>query len=281
MSPVRRPARRPAPPSVSPPRRFRAPPGSESPPATPRGWRLSALAPLSSDPIQDAVTPHTRPASSCRLPPGRPNTCSIDLASALQRNCVSEVRRALRENEMAVHTLVRGTACLPPLLAAVRRGCSGQILRLLLEEGAAVDEADFTGITPLLAVASAPPMLEPCDEFLWKAPSELPWLEVHSPKATAMTEERCCSHAALLLASGANPDIADGQGLTAAQLAEAAGRYRLAELIQHWTGVQACKVLRAHWSRAAADAASSAPSLLELPPGVDAFICACLEPRRG
>jgi len=278
MSPVLRASVRLNTPSRSPPRRSGARHGFESPPSAPR-HRRPALASLSSDPFPEAVTPRARPALGSQLPLGRPGTCSADLAGALQRNCVWEVRRALQADEMAVHCPVRGTACEPPVLAAVRRGCSGQVLRLLLDEGAAVNGADFSGLTPLLAVASSPPMLEPCNEFSWKTPTELPWLEVRSPEATAMTEERCCGHAALLLAAGADASIVDGQGLTAAQNAEAAGRHRLAKLIQHWSGMQACKALRAHWSRASEGAASSASSLLQLPAGVDAFICECLEPR--
>uniref|UniRef100_A0A7S0B9F5 Uncharacterized protein n=1 Tax=Pyrodinium bahamense TaxID=73915 RepID=A0A7S0B9F5_9DINO len=139
----------------------------------------------------------------------------------------------------------------PLALAAVRSGCSPQILALLLQHGASVDATDGTKLTALATVAQVEEVLLPALPPIGgdaatsaggRAAMLKPCLRMpgsHRVFATKeASEERCCAYAAVLLSFGADPRWPDSTGVAAADRAERNGRPRLANLIRHWGGEQ-------------------------------------------
>lgn len=148
------------------------------------------------------------------------------LRDAIRKDCPVAVLAALDEDPCAAG---KPLSCDQswPLSAAVRRGCSAQLLAVLLLHGADVDAASTDGFTALDLVAR----MDVQSTFV-PGPS---W----TMASVRLREERCCAQAALLLAFGAQAGRKDQDGLSAADHAEKANRFQLARLLRHWGGEEA------------------------------------------
>jgi len=153
----------------------------------------------------------------------------------------------------------------PPLLMAVRYGCSREILCALQAHGADINAADDEGITPLAVAAGAdipvccftssieemipPPSTYPVHTQAM-AEHSWPYLPLQFQRATVELggSQASYAHVQSLLGLGANPSFKCKGGLTAADFARQRGMTQAAELICHWNGWIAAEVLNRLWS---------------------------------
>jgi len=213
----------------------------QTPPSTPRlrpvqtpKRRLSA-----SPPRGRSATPprRSRLATSRATPPCkfRPAT---SLRFALQKRSLRLAQQALAHDKLAAVEPSRE----PALLLAVRCGCSADILRLLLNNGADVNGADADGVTPLTALACAPK--EQVRDWInvdLKAVQHLVRdLEVDKPAsgAAVLNDALCCELASVLLAYGADCSRTGSAAVSAAELAQRNERDGLAVCIWSWRNMQ-------------------------------------------
>lgn len=210
-------------------------------------------------------------------PPQAPRIGREPLYFALRANDLDAVRAALDADPFPWGLLLR-RCDVPPVLAALRFGCSLPVMRLLLQHGAEVDATDRLGKTALMALAHAGPRppqqaalpwalrpLEgvadgPSTSSVWPSASANPAallflkqglpgtgrLDPDPPEPLKLSEPGRCAFAALLLSFGADASLHDELGLTAANHAEAAGLHQLTDLLRHWGGKerQALRTLR-------------------------------------
>jgi hypothetical protein len=139
----------------------------------------------------------------------------------------------------------------PPLVVAVRRGCSLQLLVALLKHGADPNACDPQGMTALDALAQLRPKpslhvhtMQGWTVAPWEGAFPASW-DNFAPQTVTTTERQRCAYGALLLAFGADARRQGRNGLTAIELAEEQGQARLAHLLQHWAGSELRAVRRA------------------------------------
>jgi len=102
-------------------------------------------------------TPPSTPRSCRRIPSTPPplrRASSEPLLSGLERNCLRRVRSALEADPDAARLPLMEPRCEWPLCAAIRLGCSGDIVRLLTQNGAMVEVTNEQGQSPLQRLSS-------------------------------------------------------------------------------------------------------------------------------
>lgn len=134
----------------------------------------------------------------------------------------------------------------PYLTQAVQRGCSPELLALLLEHGVdpnARGPQGTTALDALVPVQFVPSFdLNVTKAIFDELPSWMqqgamaPWTEPTSGDDSRETEQQRCDQAAWLLAYGADVTLEGKDGLTVAERAEKQGLSRLAHLLRHWAG---------------------------------------------
>lgn len=167
----------------------------------------------------------------------------------------------------------------PPVLFAVRCGCSLEVLAALLKGGASPDSVDTAHPAPLLAIARH------SEEQTHQSPLRRMGrqAQMFRPFARQLSEAQCCEYASWLLACGADPAVRDEAGVTALEYAERAEQWNFARLLRHWGGVQA-NALRETWSLATVGDTAGSPgqrggcALRCLPQVVCERICDMLAP---
>jgi len=163
--------------------------------------------PRSQRQARPTIVPRTpsppRRLRSCS-PPGAPRRAPFPpLMRALRTLAPDTVRVVLHDDPEAASLPFFDHAMETPLCCAVRFGCCAQVLRLLLEYGAGVDDADMEGRTPLAILCSAPPTPTWQEQF------------VHFDGELSLAGrcvQRTMEAAHVLLEAGANPLMQDGSG---------------------------------------------------------------------
>lgn len=161
------------------------------------------------------------------------------LRLALQKCNLCLVRQALNNHELAAFDLAGESA----LIFAIRCNCSAEILRLLLAFGADANGPDAAGVTPLLALASAPQQANlstgsEADLDVARLLICQPIAEEIAFSAAPISEARCCELAAVLLAHSADHSQVCSGTSTPADIAERNGRHGLAGFIRSWSSIQ-------------------------------------------
>ncbi|CAE8736949.1 unnamed protein product [Polarella glacialis] len=218
-----------------------------TPPHTPRAARPSSERFSSPVPTRVASTPPPR----C-LP-------GFNLEMALQCNCAERVRRALRRDPKAVCEWVSDEFGVElPIVKAARAGRSAAVVQALLEAGAEADEPPGSAaITPLAALAVGIPVTVatagPVEELLGERQAAAMDDKFKFPLCPERPddEEARMAVARLLLRAGADSERRNSKGQSAADLAQAAGRQRLARLLRRADGVRCRRVLTAMWAKRA------------------------------
>jgi len=219
------------------------------------------------------------------------------LQMALLSRDPNEVRSALHEDDTAaILPLRQRRGREPPLVVATRGRCSSQIVKMLVQAGAVVDDTGFSGLTPLMTIADTKlPILQQkpsgfkAGRDVHAVPSMVahaPWYDsagqqthVHlQPDVSKMcVEKEHCTQALWLLNVGADPDLLDKRGRTAAQIAQDNGQLQLSYLLGHWRNWDACRYLHDLWRHE--DAKShGAPSLACFPQHMRGLLCSMLAP---
>eukprot|EP00442_Polarella_glacialis_P012600 CAMPEP_0115107108 /NCGR_PEP_ID=MMETSP0227-20121206/37107_1 /TAXON_ID=89957 /ORGANISM="Polarella glacialis, Strain CCMP 1383" /LENGTH=277 /DNA_ID=CAMNT_0002504939 /DNA_START=41 /DNA_END=874 /DNA_ORIENTATION=+ len=205
-----------------------------------------------------------------------------DLERAVTKNCPHRVAQILRKDSAAVHAPILDDFGLEmPLVKAARSG-SLQVVQLLLDHGArAVGSGASPSPLEALAMGFPTPSQEQqkktsdalqlelarwCSFEVGLSTEPLPpvWLASLSKTDTQPLPERQLLQAACcLLRAGAQPELRNAQGKTPEDLARAAGRPGLAELLRRADGLRCRKLLQSMWAKRAlgpGEAASRAPN---------------------
>lgn len=155
------------------------------------------------------------------------------LLLGLQRNCWKQVRRVLEADPEAAKLPFLEQRFEWPLCAAIRLGCSEEIVRLLTENGAEADVTNGMGLSPLQvlssgahAILAAPPL------DLRAAPGTAEW----TARMRELAAERELGVATALLRAGADPEASyggPGRGHPSSlELARRAGKDHLVGLFE-------------------------------------------------
>ncbi|CAK0841905.1 unnamed protein product [Prorocentrum cordatum] len=115
-------------------------------PGTPRASQTVCTTPPS--------TPRVRSRVPTTPPPPPIGERAEPLLLALERNCLKQVRLAIEADPEAAKEPFWDRRFEWPLCAAVRLGCSAEVVRLLLENGARVDVTSVGGQSPLQLLGS-------------------------------------------------------------------------------------------------------------------------------
>lgn len=235
--------------------------------------------------------PHRQPNSPPQIERREP------LQMALLSRDPNEVRSALHEDDTAaILPLRQRCGREPPLVVATRGRCSSQIVKMLVQAGAVVDDTGSSGLTPLMTIADTKlPTLHQKPSGV-KASRDVhagpilvphaPWFDtsgeqthVHlQPGVSKMSEEKeHCTQALWLLNVGADPDLLDKRGRTAAQIAQDTGQLQLSYLLGHWRNWEACRYLHDLWRRQDAKS-DGGPCLACFPPDMRGLLCSMLAP---
>lgn len=195
------------------------------------------------------------------------------LAEALRTGSTEQVLQALAEDEMCAYTplcITTGVGLEPPLVAAVRCGCSTHVLETLLAARADVNHTGANGLTPMLALVSRPTAAQ--------AMAPMSNVVAHHWAGMQLPEEWFLEVARIFLRRGARESQVDGCGQKLDSLARRSGRFRLARLLEHWQGWQACQLLSAIWRRTIT---SPVLDLAHLPDAVQDLVCRFVAPING
>ncbi|CAK0799585.1 unnamed protein product [Prorocentrum cordatum] len=115
-------------------------------PGTPRASQTVCTTPPS--------TPRVRSRVPTTPPPLQIRERAEPLLLALERNCLKQVRLAIEADPEAAKEPFWDCRFEWPLCAAVRLGCSAEVVRLLMENGAKVDVTSVGGQSPLQLLGS-------------------------------------------------------------------------------------------------------------------------------
>jgi len=178
----------------------------------------------------------------------------------------------------------------PPLVAAVRKRCSPELLQLLLDRGAEVDAIGCEGLTAMDCVVGQADEFTDFNGTFHRAPFEvaawkideappLPSIAWRPTQMTATIRQRIADvrswgYSIILLQSGLGRGLAGASGRqAAAQRARANGKEHIAHLLEHWAGEEAdvLKDLRA-------ENTPSSKVLNDMPNEVFERICNMLAP---
>ncbi|CAK0799586.1 unnamed protein product [Prorocentrum cordatum] len=99
-------------------------------------------------------TPRVRSRVPTTPPPLQIRERAEPLLLALERNCLKQVRLAIEADPEAAKEPFWDCRFEWPLCAAVRLGCSAEVVRLLMENGAKVDVTSVGGQSPLQLLGS-------------------------------------------------------------------------------------------------------------------------------
>ncbi|CAE8618158.1 unnamed protein product [Polarella glacialis] len=213
-----------------------------------------------------------------------------DLERAVTKNCPHRVAQILRKDSAAVHAPILDDFGLEmPLVKAARSG-SLRVVQLLLDHGATVFGSGAS-LSPLetLAMGFPTPSQEeqkqtaqqPDDALQlelarWSSfevglsTEPLPPVWLASPSKTdtqplpdwlvdGFEERQRLQAACCLLRAGAQPELRSAQGKTPEDLARAAGRPCLAELLRRADGLRCRKLLQSMWGKRAFGPGVAAP----------------------
>jgi len=157
------------------------------------------------------TTPPSTPRACRRVPTAPPplrRTRADPLFLGLQQNCLKQVRLALEADSDAAKLPFWEPRFELPLCAAIRLGCSEEVIGLLLKHGAKVDVTDAKGQTPLQFLSSGVER-----RFLRIPPEDLrgpPGSPEWSERVRELTARFELGVATALLMAGADPDACDG-----------------------------------------------------------------------
>jgi len=180
------------------------------------------------------------------------------MKAAIQTNDVALVRTILdSEPEAAWFPIPDCPSAEPPLCYAARTCCSEEIMRMLLDAGADVNVTDIHGSSALVLLgeaASAESAQEPLNHSASPGPWALSFMvfvgdaplvsQVLPLPEMPESEAKRLRLASLLLAGGADPDLAEALGRRPADVAEGAGHRRLATLYRYYRSMQAFTIIR-------------------------------------
>lgn len=104
------------------------------------------------------MSPPTSPRRPAANSPPPAHRAGLDspLLKALRKRSVEKTSQALFKDPDAAWMPILEYGFAPPLCCAVRLGCGGDIVRLLLDHRAEVDASDVHGLTPLAILSSIP-----------------------------------------------------------------------------------------------------------------------------
>jgi len=201
----------------------------------------------------------------------------------------------LDEDPSLAHEMLPGLRD-PPLVAAVRKRCSPELLQLLLDRGAEVDAIGCEGLTAMDCVVGQADEFTDFSGTFHRAPFEvaawkideappLPSIVWQPIQMTATIRQRLAElqaendvrswgYSIILLQSGLGRGLAGASGRqAAAQRARANGKEHIAHLLEHWAGEEAdaLKDLRV-------ENTPSAKVLQDMPNEVFECICNMLAP---
>ncbi|CAK0848433.1 unnamed protein product, partial [Prorocentrum cordatum] len=185
----------------------------------------------------DDATHRTPRTSTTPPPPRHPNDEVPPLLLALEQNCLKQARFALEVDP--------GAAKLPflqprfewPPCAAIRLGCSGDVVRLLFEHGAEVEVTNTQGQSPLQLLSSGAERhgIQIPRVDLWGTPGLAEWAEW----MLGSTEQYELDVATALLIAGAGPATCRGDPArgycSSLELARRAGKGHLVGLYEAGT----------------------------------------------
>lgn len=222
-----------------------APSPLSTPSQTPRGSRHSTPRARreSKDPDFDFRSPSPRCVRSGRSlsPPGAPRP-SWRLLRALRGERLDVLRALLSEEPQAAITpIFDGLRFETPIVKAARLGCNPCVLKLLGDGGASANASSSDEPSPLVALASG----NGARAELWMGVIESNILS----QITVEDETRRIRAARCFLRAGADPDECDALGQSPADVAEAFGRKRLAEVLRYTKDARNVKMLQKMWSR--------------------------------
>lgn len=202
-----------------------------------------------------------------RAPPAAPKACPMpELMKALSLDESDRVAQILQRDPAAAKELFEDHSFEPPLCFAIRRRCSHQMLDQLLHYGADPTVQNISGksaISVLIDTWSAhgwrqsgraaihgpavpthplPLMSEEVTEWNLEVARSSAFPEAFQPPTAPVNrfESDMIKLAAKLLKHGADPFQSHRSGLNAIDEAELAGARRLASVLRHYHGMQAC-----------------------------------------
>lgn len=181
---------------------------------------------LFATPPRTPRTPSSSWRSSFRSPPPAPHEAERPpLMQALYAHSLERVRSALLADPDAASLPFFEHALDTPLGCAVRAGCSAEILRLLLECGACVDDVDLQGRTALASLCAAPRSRSAWTDYLRH-------LREEQHAAGYGLASNVVEAAQVLLEAGADPALRDLSGRCAIDFACDAGNEELLKLFR-------------------------------------------------
>eukprot|EP00931_Biecheleriopsis_adriatica_P096650 TRINITY_DN70304_c0_g1_i1.p1 TRINITY_DN70304_c0_g1~~TRINITY_DN70304_c0_g1_i1.p1 ORF type:complete len:324 (-),score=52.97 TRINITY_DN70304_c0_g1_i1:18-869(-) len=246
-------------------------------------------------------SPTTRRSSPSPPPAPRPNKVTGKIVSALRSDSVMLLEALLQQDGFAaLAPFCDGPDWQLPLVKACELGCSVEVLRLLIEHGAAPGVSLTSGgLTPLAALAgAASKSLTRPERLPWPVPRAClgqllagadwsPWSEEADklqlgglPQQHEKEEDRRLSSIRFLLGAGVKASQCDYGGRSVSDWAEASGWLRVAALLRFSREIGTCSMLRAMWCLdRGLPAAGAAPSALLCLPNIPReLICSFLAP---
>jgi hypothetical protein len=157
------------------------------------------------------------------------------------------VRSALEADPEAARQPLMGPRVEWPLCAAIRLGCSGDIVRLLTQNGAKVDVTNREGQSPLqmLSSGAAKVMRALTTDLRETIPGTDEWAE-WMRQSTAQFEQFELGVAMVLMRAGADPEACHGdlggEQCSSLELAQRAGKGHLVSLYVRatWAALAIC-----------------------------------------
>lgn len=190
------------------------------------------------------------------MPPAQPRRTS--LRAAICAGSADRVKAAIQQDPDASWSpFIEQGAAEPPLCCAARLQRGEDVLSLLLQSGAKVNAQDHRGQSALLVLAEAAAAAPEDSAPSWDMGSlgSLPWdafvgggtpapLQVGGLQQRREPQRRRLRLASLLLAAGADPELADDRGRRPEDVAAEASVDNFAALCRYHGGVQAFAALR-------------------------------------
>ncbi|CAK0808836.1 unnamed protein product [Prorocentrum cordatum] len=183
-------------------------------------------------------TPRARPRVPTTPPPLRGVNQESLLLRSLEQNCWTQVRLVLEADPEAARVPILQPCFEWPLCAAIRLGCSEDIVRLLTENGAKADVTNVQGVSPLQLLSSR------AESGVGSAPPfdlrGIPGLAAWSEWMLESTAQHELGVATALLIAGADPAACYGDpDSSSLELARRAEKGHLVGLYGRWGPVPA------------------------------------------
>jgi ankyrin repeat protein len=147
-----------------------------------------------------------------------------------------QVRYSLEKDPEAATSIFLDHDWEPPLCAAVRLGCDGEIVQLLLDHGADVNATDMKGRTPITILSSCRTRCNDTDTEICELLGNLPFGSARQLSSCLQHVRDCAKKhdlrvAEVLATAGADPRLPDDRGSYPCDLARTCGN---THLVQFW-----------------------------------------------